>query len=387
MTKKLYYDNSYLTVCDANILEIKENDEGFDVILDQTIFYPEGGGQPWDLGTIGGLPLQYVIEKDGLIYHGLKSKPNNNSVRCELDFERRFDHMQQHSGEHLLSGVFLKLLNGKNCGFHLGKEFVTIDINLSEIDKADLEKVEIEANNKIYDNERVHIYEKNSNELADLNLRKDINVEGSIRIVDMKEADICACCGTHVNRIGEIGLIKIIKTEKYKKMTRVYFKCGKRAILDYQKKNEIISNLKNMLSAEEDELKDKLAKLLESNKELKKQVQELKISEAKKEALNMISEDNCIIELLEDKNMEDINILSNILTQEGQSFILGASLDYSIIAYDKTGELNFGKIFKENIARYSGKGGGSKNRSQGTFSRIEDLVEFMSYLETIIPCK
>jgi alanyl-tRNA synthetase len=181
--EKLFLNNPYIKNFKANILEIQENNKGFSVILDKTAFYPEGGGQPCDTGIIDGCNVSYVYEDEGIIYHVLDRKPRNfTDVDCCIDWDRRFDHMQQHCGQHILSAAFINILNAGTVGFHLGDEFVTIDLSINSISMEDVEKAEETANNIVFSNLPVIFHYPKSDELSQFKLRKLPSVSEDIRM-------------------------------------------------------------------------------------------------------------------------------------------------------------------------------------------------------------
>lgn len=383
MAEKLFYKNAYLKECEAEVVNIIDEGDKVKVVLDQTIFYPEGGGQPSDIGEIDGIKVTYVSEKLGVIYHHMESAPINKKVKCAIDFERRFDHMQQHSGEHMLSGAVLTLFNGNNKGFHLGDDYVTIDIDIEEIKEDMIEKLENKVNDYIYTNKPIDTYIVSKEESEDFPLRKQIHVDGEIRVVKMEEVDCCPCCGTHVSKTGEIGLIKIIKTEKYKGMTRIYFKCGKRALIDFQKKHKVITTLSKMLSVEKENIAQRVESQKEEIQKLLKEVNSLKKIFAKKEAENIIknSSSKVLLRRYDHKNFEDIQLIVSELSAKEYIYILYSTVDKKIVVINNySSEINAGKLFKDNIKEFNGRGGGNAKRSQGTFETEEDIIKFAEFL-------
>jgi alanyl-tRNA synthetase len=199
------------------VISVSECDGSFLAVLDKTIFFPEGGGQPCDTGYIDDARVAYVFEKEGIIYHRIDKLIPEKKVLAKLDYDRRLDHMQQHCGEHILSGVFLKLYGGRNKGFHMGEDYVTADIDLEDITEEMVNKAEERANIDIYKSKLVKTYVVDKEQADKLPLRKELKVDSDIRIVDIEGVDIVACCGTHPRLTSEVGIIKVLKTEKYKK--------------------------------------------------------------------------------------------------------------------------------------------------------------------------
>jgi alanyl-tRNA synthetase len=387
LTYRLYNENSYINECESKVVEVIEKEGRFLAVLDVTPFYPEGGGQPSDIGLIDDAKVLYVFEENETIYHVTDRKLQQKEVKCYVDFERRFDFMQQHSGEHLLSAAFFKLFKGVNCGFHMGEEYVTIDIDLKEVTEDMLCQIEETANQYVTQNLEVYNYIVTREEVKKLPMRKEVKVDEGIRIVQMGEADYSACCGTHVVRTGEIGLIKIIKTEKYKGMTRVYFKCGKRALKDYMNKHNIISSLGKLFSAEE----NSLVKTIEAQnllvKELNRKILEAKKQLAAIEAKHLIGEaqSQIILKNFEDKTFEDVQIISSILESEPFIALLSSLQDRKVVM-SQNGKYNVscGKLFKEKLAYYNGKGGGNDRKAQAAFQTNEELLQFTKAIIEIV---
>jgi alanyl-tRNA synthetase len=385
MSYKLFYDDPYIFEVDSEIKEIIQKDDKILVVLDKTPFYPEGGGQISDTGYIDGIRVSYVYEYNDVIYHEIAAKPENVKVKCLVDSEIRKDHMMQHSGEHLLASAFFKLFNVNHSGFHMGEEYSTIDMNLKDIDEEMLKAVEMEVNEYIYRNEPISTYFLSKEEAEKLPTRKGIKVEGNVRIVQIGEIDYSACCGTHVTRTGDIGIIKIVKTEKYKGMTRVYFKCGKRALYDYMKKQNIVSKLGRTFSVDENSIVDKVEAQNETIKELTKTLNELKksLSAFDAEDLIMNAEEDMVIKLYQDKTFEDIQFIADQVEGIPHIFMLGSLLDNKLMVFhDGTFKQSCGKAFKTNLSSYNGKGGGSDKKAQAGFNSALDMMNFIEKLKS-----
>ncbi|MFL0250385.1 alanyl-tRNA editing protein [Clostridium neuense] len=384
MTEKMFYDDPYICQGEAKIVDVVEKNNKYEVILDKTPFYPEGGGQPCDLGTINGIPVEFVHEKDDVIYHVMSKKPDGEIAECKVDFQRRRDNIQQHTGEHLLSAAFFKLYKGVNCGFHMGEDYITIDIDMEEVTEAMVQKVEEEVNNYIYMNVPTKTYFMSKAEAQKLPLRKAIKAEGRIRIVQLGDVDYSACCGTHVVRTGEVGIVKILKTEKYKGMTRVYFKCGERALKHIMKEHDIIGKLQKSFSTEEDKLVDRVNSQNEEIANLRKEIAEYKKNEAKIQAEKLLKSlhSKFISADYEDKDFDFIEGVYDCLKDEEAVIILTSGKDNRIIfAQNSIDNVQCGKIFKENIKEFNGRGGGSPKRAQAAFSNKEDLDRFVEFLK------
>ena len=228
-TEKLYYADPFLTEFDARVLACEAVKDGFAVVLDRTAFYPEGGGQPYDTGVLGGAEVLDVHEKAGVITHKCASPlPVGAAVHGKIDWARRFDHMQQHSGEHICSGLICARYGCDNVGFHMGAESVTIDFN-ADIPWEELLEIEAAANRYIYEDHAIDIQLHRGAELDAIDYRSKKPLEGDVRIVTFPGADCCACCGTHVMRSGQVGIVKFLSVQKFREGVRIELLCGGRA--------------------------------------------------------------------------------------------------------------------------------------------------------------
>lgn len=233
-TQKLYYQDPTLREFPATVLSCEAAGEVWKVVLDQTAFYPEGGGQPADHGVLktagGEIPVTDVHEKSGTVFHTCAAPAEPGTVVTGvLDWARRFDHMQQHSGEHILSGILCRLYHCDNVGFHLGAETVTIDYNTDITWEQALEAERL-ANEAVWADRETEIFYPSSEELAALDYRSKKELTGQVRIVEFPEADRCACCGTHVERAGQAGPIKVLSCQKFREGVRMEILCGARAL-------------------------------------------------------------------------------------------------------------------------------------------------------------
>ena len=231
-TIKLYYQDAFLRRFDATVLDCAADKKAWRVVLDRTAFYPEGGGQGADHGTLGGVNVRDVHETDGVIYHTCdKPLPVGETVTGEIDWQRRFDHMQQHSGEHIVSGMLCSTYHCDNTGFHMGADTVTIDYN-ADIPWEGVLEIERRANRYIWENHPIVIRYPEPAELAVLPYRSKKALEGPVRLTEFPGADMCACCGTHVDSSGQVGLVKFLSCQKFRDGVRLELLCGQRA-LDY----------------------------------------------------------------------------------------------------------------------------------------------------------
>lgn len=261
-TEKLYERDSHLVRWEATVLDCFPADDGYRIVLDRTAFYPEGGGQLSDGGMIGVVPVLETREKEGRILHHTKEKlPAGAKVTCTLDWARRFDHMQQHTGEHILSWAFWSLYRVENIGFHMGEGSVTIDLS-RPVTQEELDAAEDLCNRHIWENHPIRAYIAGPEEIAAMTMRKKTDkVAGDLRVVEIQGGDICTCCGTHAITTGEVGLVKILGQEHTKGGSRVSFLCGGRALADYRMKHQAVKEAGAALSVKESDVPDGVRRL------------------------------------------------------------------------------------------------------------------------------
>lgn len=229
-TLKLYYDDAFMRAFDATVVSCEPLKKGFAVVLDQTAFYPEGGGQPCDFGTLNDAKVRDVQEKDGVIVHTCdKAFAVGETVHGEIEWARRFDHMQQHSGEHIVSGMLCSTYHCDNTGFHMGADSVIIDYN-ADIPWEGVLEIEARANRYIWENHPFEVLWPSAEELKALPYRSKKELTGAVRITTFPGADMCACCGTHVTLSGQVGLVKFIGWQKFRDGVRLELLCGERAV-------------------------------------------------------------------------------------------------------------------------------------------------------------
>lgn len=248
-TEKLYYKQPPVCQFTATVLQCTPHNKDFYVVLDKTAFYPEGGGQPCDLGTLGGAAIVDVQEKDGMILHTVTQPLEPGStVDGVIDMDRRWEMTQQHSGEHILSGTLHAMFGAENVGFHIGKEYLTMDTSIP-LSAEDLANAEAYANQIVWRNLPIDETWYTKEQLTSLTYRSKKELDGPVRIVTIPQADCCACCGTHVEYTGQIGMIKIIDHQKYKAGVRLFVVCGVRALQGFDQTLAETAAIRNMLSA------------------------------------------------------------------------------------------------------------------------------------------
>lgn len=276
MTDKLFYQDGYQQEFTARVISCEEMKKGYAIVLDQTAFFPEGGGQYGDLGLLDSVRVIDTQEKGDLVYHYTKEALEpGKEVTGRLDWQVRFDRMQQHSGEHIISGIVHRRFGYDNVGFHLADDYCTMDFN-GPITMEALKEIEEEANRIVFANLNINILYPSKEELKNLEYRSKIEIEGQVRIVEIPGVDICACCAPHTATTGEIGLIKLVRMDNYKGGERIYMLSGVRALKDYQIKEGSVKFISASLCVKEDEVAGAVEKLKEEQGALKNKIAALK---------------------------------------------------------------------------------------------------------------
>ncbi|WP_338707839.1 alanyl-tRNA editing protein [Paenibacillus amylolyticus] len=384
MTQKIYYDSAYTREWHTTITDRVDKEDGVYVTLAETAFYPHGGGQPCDLGQIGGIAVLDVNIEDGEVWHKLERTPEETEVHCEIDWERRFDHMQQHTGQHLLSAITLKLTEAMTLSFHLGTEYDTIDVATAELGANQLTAIEQEVNRQIYRNARINTSWVTAEEAAQLPLVKQPTVTEDIRIVEIEGVEYNACGGTHVSATGEIGIIKLLKTEKVKGGTRIYFKCGTRALNEFTATQNVLNSIMVKLKTSKDELLERIEKMELEQKQLQTELNAVKTTNDAYYAEELLAarQGLVIAQVFENKSLKDMQSLATKLTADHEGLVLFASISEAKVVLAQNGqppEWACGPFFKGNLGAYQGKGGGSEKMAQAGFASSEDALAFYEF--------
>ena len=288
-TRRLYFEDAYLTEFEARVVDRLTRDGRTGVVLDATAFYPEAGGQPPDRGTLNGVAVVDVQEDGDRIVHFLDGPLAGDAARGRIDWPRRFDHMQQHTGQHILSQAFLETRNGETRSFHLGPDVSTLEIGLRSVDEADLEAVERAANAIVFEDREVKTYFVPQERIHEVPLRRPPKVSGLIRVVEVAGFDYSACGGTHVRRAGEIGLIKVVGWEKIRDNLRFTFVCGGRALADYAAKTRSLRRIAGVFSAQEKDAAGAVEKAAAELKEARQRIRRMAESLAAAEAKELVA--------------------------------------------------------------------------------------------------
>jgi alanyl-tRNA synthetase len=388
-TIRLFDSDAYRDTFRARVLEEKKVGDRFAVVLDRTLFYPESGGQPCDTGILDGQQVDTVSEEGETILHFLNGRPKvGEEIEGKIDWVRRFDHMQQHSGQHILSQSFLQVADAHTRGFHLGKEFSTLDLNCP-VTPEDVEAVELLANQIVTENRPVVVHKVLREDLNRYQVRRDVAAEGEIRLVEIEGFECTGCCGTHVRQTGDIGLIKVLKNERYKGGTRIYFVCGSRALADYQFKHTLIDDVCRNLSISETDLRAKLEKMESEHRQLVRDLkvvtQELTRLESKQITQNAekVGSNRLIVHCFENRDMGSVlTMLKQLIREQSTLVLFGIEGKAPALIFGRSDDmdLDLNPFFKHAIEAIEGRGGGSpsliqgRGRKSGEVSRILEEV-------------
>lgn len=373
MTKKLYETDAYISCFNASVVDCIKDGGRYKIVLDKTAFFPEGGGQASDIGTINGADVFDVQIKNGVIYHYTeKAFDIGSTVECKIDFDRRFTFMQNHTGEHIVSGIAHNLFGVNNVGFHLGEDVVTVDFD-RQLTKEQLEKIEYIANQSVWENLPVKAYYPCEDELKNTDYRSKKEIDGAVRLVDIKNTDICACCAPHVKNTGEIGVIKLLDSERMRGGIRIFLKCGGFALSDYRNKYENISQIASCLSAKQENaadavkaLEQKLSDEKRKNSELKRKLAQLTLLTADQSA-NSFFIDDC--------DMRDLQLIADKLHKEMggiRAVFSGHDNNYSFAICGDDTELQ--ALFAKFKKAFSVRGGGRDGMVQGSVKASRENI-------------
>lgn len=391
MTERLYHRDSYLVEFSARV--VTKEGGGSRLILDRTAFYPASGGQPCDFGTINGVPVLNVEEDDdGRIAHTLAAPVAGETVDGRVDWERRFDHMQQHSGQHLLSAVIIECCGIPTVSFHLGEEFSTIDIAAGSLDARVLGRIESRANQVIAENRAVTVEYRDSSDQA--GLRVPSSRQGTLRVVTMENLDVSACGGTHVRRTGEIGCLLVGRLDKMHGNVRIEFVCGSRAVRRARADYDALNRVARALGTSTAAVPDAVAAQQERVKELDKTCRRLAIELAKRRGRELYETAAATASGLRvHENMMASGSLGDDVRAEAQSFTaspravyVAASRDPAaiLLAVSADAALQAGTVLKQALADAGGRGGGSTGMAQGSVPGAEALDAALASIRGVV---
>ncbi len=385
MTERLYYTDSYLREFRARVTDRSE--DGRRIYLDRSAFYPSSGGQPYDTGSIGGVPLVEVEDEGERIAHIVTAAVVADEVDCRIDWERRFDHMQQHSGQHLLSAVFVERFGIATVSFHLGQESSTIDLETAGLDPGQVLDAERRANQAVYENRPVAVSFEDADATRDL--RKPSERAGTLRIVTIEGLDRSACGGTHVARTGEVGPILLRKLERIRNTVRVEFLCGGRAVSRARADFEALSRVAQLVSGSLDEAPVVVAAQLEAARNADKLRRKLEADLAQyqgRELYAATAADEAgvrrVLRRLPSGNLEDLRAIAQSFTAQSKAVFV-AALDEPpalLLAVSADSGLDAGKLLKAALTQSGGRGGGNQRMAQGSLPSREALEQVLGQI-------
>jgi alanyl-tRNA synthetase len=391
-TMRLYFSDSNLLEFQASVLSITPVDRGDSVVLEATAFYPTGGGQPNDIGILNEVPVIDVYEDEaGIIYHLVERKGSiepGQMVTGIVDQARRFDHLQQHSGQHILSQAFMQTCGAETRSFHLGTFTSTIDIELQTPTMEQMRAAEDIANAVVFEDRPMRVHLVNEDEAARLPLRKESAVKGDIRVIEVENFDWSPCGGTHAARTGQIGLIAIRSFERAKKMTRVEFVCGSRALAEYRSASDVAFAVARMFSADRDSAPELVARALQEIKSTKKRIRDLLELAMTAEAASMLETGfDCggfkiVQAAFDSRELEEIRVLAaKIVKREPSIALLGIrepSAARLVFARSESLTQNMGQLLSQACELLGGRGGGKPELAQGGGPNIDRLDEALT---------
>lgn len=395
MTERRYYEDSYTTQFNAQIVERLEHDGKPAVILDQTYFYPTSGGQPNDTGTINGVAVVDVIarDEDGAVLHILAQVVEDDAVSAQVDWARRFDLMQHHTGQHILSQAFVQTANAKTVGFHLSPESITIDLDVTGLSDEQIDTAEMLSNQIIWENRAVTASLHDMDDQDGVRMRKlpkHILTEG-LRVVEVAGFDVTACGGTHVAHTGEIGMIKVLKLEKRGGKTRVEFRCGARALTDLREKNRVANRIAADLDCRVAEAPTLLAKLRDDYKTMAGTLKAAQSQLIEYEAAKLLSETapsangiRLITAAFKGRDASELKLLASTLVMTDNVIVLlGTAGDKAMLTFARSQNTpqDVGKLLKETLTAVGGRGGGQPHFAQGGGMAL-DLANLQKALKT-----
>jgi alanyl-tRNA synthetase len=378
MTQRHYYNDAYTATFTAQIVEWLRVKDQRAVILDATYFYPTGGGQPNDLGAIADVPLLDVFTRDDdkAVVHVLSAEVTDAQVTCQVDWLRRFDHMQHHTGQHILTQAFVQTVEAHTVGFHLSPDTVTIDLDRAGLVVEDIERVEELANRIVFENHPVTARIIDPNDADGVRVRRlpDTLLTGGLRVIDIDGFDVTACGGTHVRMTGEIGMIKVVKVEKRGDKTRVEFKCGGRALRDYRLKTDVLGRIAGGMNAHISEADVVVAKLQEDYKVAARALKTAQgqLMEVEAAALLASAEVRGGVRLIrrvyDGRDMGDLKLLAaRLVEQLGVVALLASSGEKCALVFVRSADApgDMSALLKSVLAPLNGRGGGQPNMAQG----------------------
>ena len=370
--ERLYYPDPHLTEFDATITGVEPLSDGrAGVRLDRTAFYPTSGGQPFDVGTLNDSRVVDVIDgNDGDVVHVVEGAWEAGArVRGRVDWARRFDHMQQHTGQHILSAAFDRLLSARTESFHLGADAATIDL-AKELTPAEIARAEADANRIVWENRPVHIKFVDAAEAAKLPLRKEPAREGLLRLIEVDDYDLSACGGTHVRQTGAIGIIAVTGWERFRGGSRIGFVCGGRALRAFGRSRDLLSASTRLLSVHPDELPAGIERLQGETKDARRRVKDAqaKIAVSEAQAIADAAQNGVAVAVMDGWDPNGLKLIASAIVARGRlvAALVSAPAPSSLmIAASPDVGVDCAAVLKQVVAKFGGKGGGRKDIAQG----------------------
>ncbi|MCL4371552.1 MAG: DHHA1 domain-containing protein [Chloroflexi bacterium] len=386
MTEKMYMRRPYQRTFTARVVSQAKTDSGWEAVLERTLFYPTSGGQPHDMGRLGGVAVVDVLERDGEIVHRLAGGPLPRRVKGELDWDRRFDHMQQHTGQHILSQAFEQELGLHTVAFHMSRDVTTVDLDTASLSPEQVAQAEDLANRVAFEDRPVRSYFVSSAESAEMDLRKLAARQGDVRIVEVEAFDRIPCGGTHCRRTGEVGLIKVIRWERRGAETRVEFVCGGRALADYRWKNRALYEAADALSTRAHELPQAVAKALADRDALWREMEDLRqqLLDYEAAALTAHAEPAGGVQVVRavfaDRKPDELKWLAQRITAAAPRVVLlGSKGEKGHMVFARSAGVNADAavLLRLAAAAVGGRGGGRPELAQGGVppDRLEEAID------------
>jgi len=389
-TQRLYYDDPYLVEFDADVLDRIPLQDRFGILLDRTAFYPTGGGQPNDLGTLNGISVldAYEDETSGAVVHVVPEPVAGPRVHGIIDVERRRDHMQQHSGQHVLSQAFVELFNWPTISFHLGASASTIDLPVDVITRDQAARAEDLANRIVRENRPVAVRYVNADNIAEAGLRKPTERSGDIRVIDISGFDKSACGGTHVRMTGEIGPVLITRIERAKKQTRVEFLCGGRVLRYARDANRILESISQTISASPLETAKGVKTMWDDFQSSRKRIEELESKLLDVEATEFPVRDGLAVAAFKGRGIEMLKLLAQKISARPNIVVLLADeSDQMRVVFARSADstVDVASLLKRTLDQFGGRGGGRPNMAQGGGLTASSAEEILDWAQRAIP--
>ena len=408
-TERLYYADCYLREFEARVVAAEPAPGGFRVYLDRSAFYPESGGQPSDRGALGGIPVLDVVDEGDRLAHLLNRQPESETVKGEIDWRRRFDHMQQHTGQHALSAAFEKAGGLKTVSFHLGAETSTIDLDSDRVGRRQIEEAEELANGVVFEDREVRILFRGAGEANRMDLRKPTEREGDVRLIEIEGFDLSACGGTHVKRTGEIGTIAARRIELVKGNTRVEFVCGYRALRSARRDFLNLSEAGRLLSGAADQVpvlaakqSQELRAAVRAREKLAGRVAEYRVAELLS-TVPLRNGRRVVRHVFSAEELLEAKMIAHAVAKQPSAVALVAvkgtqgakaqdvkaqgvkgSSTALFFAQSAGGTADMSALLRQTVATFGGKGGGTRDFAQGGGVAEEKLEEALALAESLL---